>query len=106
MPTVTNWNVVNQMSIPTFANRARLQISFVTFRTSYVRDWVDSNGVLHVTYRSSSTLMIAERHKAFTNEILRYSVVKATPRVPLTFFKFRKTECENFGFVPLHHTQL
>ena len=47
-------------------------------------------GVLYIRYRSSTAIMIAELHKVFTDETLHYSIVKATPGVPLTFLKVQK----------------
>ena len=43
----------------------------------------------------------AEECKNLQTTSLRYSIVKSTPEVLLTFLKVEETKCENFYFVPL-----
>ena len=43
--------------------------------------------------------MTAEQCKVLTDKNLQYSIVKATPSVPLIFLKTEKIESENFYFV-------
>ena len=53
--------------------------------------WVQ-NGVLYVSYRSSYVITTPEQCKTLADQNLCYSVVKATPRVLLTFLNIEEID--------------